>query len=266
MTLRLSPIVDGKEGGETIVFIQGWPDDASLWDEAVAALGSTYRCVRVTLPNFDGTRSVRWGYTTEEIIDALVEVLRDAAKDGPVTLVLHDWGCYWGHPVHHRCPDLVSRVIGLDISPHFKPSIGGALGIVAYQSWLFWAFVFGGALGDWMTRRLAILLKVPDGATRPLTAWMNYPYRNSWADLLTGRAGRLTKGYWPTCPILFLYGEKKLFAFHSASWVEHVKSVGGEVSSLPADHWLMKDPSFVDRIVRWLDRTRTGVVASGAAK
>ena len=90
---------------------------------------------------------------------------------------------------------------------------------------------------------------------------MNYPYRNVWADLFTGRAEKLTKGYWPTCPILFLYGEKKLFAFHSAKWVEHVRSVGGEVSALPADHWLMKDPSFVDRLVSWLGATRTRGVA-----
>jgi pimeloyl-ACP methyl ester carboxylesterase len=238
MTLRLLPTVDGNQDGETIFFIQGWPDNASLWDEAVAALGSTYRCVRVTLPNFDGARSIRKGHTTEEIIAALVEVLREVAKNGPATLVLHDWGCYWGHPVHHRCPELVSRVVGLDIAPHFTPSMGGALGIVAYQSWLYLAFTFGGGLGDWMTRLLAKALKVPDAATRPLTAWMNYPYRNVWADLFSGRARKLTKGYWPTCPILFLYGEKKLFAFHGANWVDHVKSVGGEVSGLPADHWL----------------------------
>src|SRR5262245_18922621 len=84
MTLRLEPIVDGNEAGETLVFFQGWPDTASLWYRAVASLGSTYRCVRVTLPNFAGERAARWGYRTEEIIDALVEVVRDAAKNGPV--------------------------------------------------------------------------------------------------------------------------------------------------------------------------------------
>lgn len=255
MTLRLSPIIDGKEDGKTIVFIQGWPDSAALWDESVAALAPTYRCVRVTLPNFDGGRSARWGYTTEEIIDALVALVRDAAKNGPVTLVLHDWGCYWGHPVHHRCPELVSRVVGLDISPHFKPSIGGALGIIAYQSWLYWAFIFGGALGNWMTRRMAMLMHMPGAKTRPLTARMNYPYRNGFADVFSGHAGKLTKGYWPTCPLLFLYGEKKPFALHSEKWIEYVKSVGGEVGALPAGHWLMADPTFVERLVRWLERT-----------
>lgn len=256
MTLRLDPIVDGNEAGETIVFIQGWPDSASLWDDAVAALAPTYRCVRVTLPNFDGRKSVRWGYTTDEMVDALVDLVRDAAKSGRVTLVLHDWGAYWGHPVHHRVPDLVSRVVSVDVAAHFKPTLRGALGIMAYQSWLFGAFVVGGPVGDWMTRGFARLGHVPDAPHRALTAWMNYPYRNSWADLFSGRAERLTKGYWPTCPLLFVYGEKKPFHFHGKQWVAHVKKVGGEVVGLPSDHWVMNDPSFVGVLVRWLEKTR----------
>ena len=31
-------IVDGPESAETIVFLQGWPDDATLWAPQVAAL------------------------------------------------------------------------------------------------------------------------------------------------------------------------------------------------------------------------------------
>lgn len=265
MTLRLVPVIDGDPSAETIVFIQGWPDNASLWDEAVAALVPTYRCVRVTLPNFDGQHTVRWGHETNEIVDALVEVVREAAKNGPVTLVLHDWGCYWGHPVHHRVPELVSRVVGVDIAPHFKPSAFGALGIVAYQSWLFGAFVLGGAVGNGMTRTFAKLFHVPNAETRPLDAWMNYPYRNVWADLFSGRAAKLTKGYWPTCPILFVYGEKKPFAFHSANWLAHVKKVGGEVVALPVNHWVMSDPSFVSTLVRWLATTRKPQPAATAS-
>jgi len=251
----LEPIIDGNPAGETLVFIQGWPDTAALWDGAVAALGATYRCVRVTLPNFDGRRAVRWGHTTDEIVDALVALVREAAKKGKVTLVLHDWGSYWGHPVHHRCPELVSRVVTVDVAPHFRPSLAGALGIVAYQSWLCGAFFLGGGAGDWMTRRLATLIHVPSAPTRPLTAWMNYPYRNVWGDMVSGRQARLTRGYWPTCPLLFVYGEKKPFAFHSAKWVAHVEKVGGKVVGLPTGHWVMNDPSFVDLLVRWLAET-----------
>jgi pimeloyl-ACP methyl ester carboxylesterase len=256
VSLRLEPIIDGNASGPTIVFIQGWPDDASLWDEAVAAVKSTYRCVRVTLPNYDGHRSARWGYSTDEIVDALSDVVKRAAESGPVTLVLHDWGCYWGHAVHHRHPELVSRVAGFDVAPHFQPSAVGALGIVAYQSWLGWAFALGGPVGNWMTRTFAKTAHVPHAGTRWLDSSMNYPYRNIWLDIASGRVEKLTRGYYPKCPILFAYGRKKPFMFHSDKWIDHVKSVGGEVVALPADHWVMRDRSFVDTLVGWLDRTR----------
>ena len=77
MPLHLDPIITGNEAGETILFVQGWPDDASLWDEAVAAVGGTYRCVRVNLPNYDGRITTRWGYDTEEIVDAIKKALHD---------------------------------------------------------------------------------------------------------------------------------------------------------------------------------------------
>lgn len=255
MSLHLDPIIDGNESGETLVFIQGWPDDASLWDDVVSALGAKYRCVRVNLPNFDGTITTRWGYDTEEIVNAIVALLREVADRRKVTLVLHDWGCYWGHAAHHRCPELVARVAGLDVAPHYKPGPGAMLGIIAYQWWLFGAFVVGGPAGNWMTRRMAKLAHAPAPEER-VDARMNYPYRNIWADLISGRASRLTGGYWPTCPLLFVYGERKPFPFHSREWADHVRRVeGGEVVGLPCGHWVTRHPSFVHVLSHWLDAT-----------
>lgn len=264
MPLHLDPIITGNEAGETILFVQGWPDDASLWDEAVAAVGGTYRCVRVTLPNYDGRITTRWGYDTEEIVQALVALIREIASAGPVTLVLHDWGTYWGHAAHHRCPELVSRVAGLDVAPHYQPDARAVLGIVAYQWWLFGAFMMGGPVGNWMTRRMARLFHAPAPEER-LDARMNYPYRNVWADLFTGRARKLMEGYWPTCPLLFVYGERKPFPFHSEAWVDHVRKVGGEVVGLPCGHWVPRDPGFVPVLTRWL-ASSSGDRDSGAAR
>jgi pimeloyl-ACP methyl ester carboxylesterase len=250
---RLTPIIEGNEAGETLVFIHGWPDDASLWDESVAALRDRYRCVRVTLPNFSGERAVRRGYDTAEVVDALEALVSDAARGEQVTLVLHDWGCYWGHAVHKRRPELVSRLVGLDVSAHFRaPDARTMLGIVAYQWWLLAAFEIGGPVGDAMTRRFAKRAGIPvDGAK--LTSWMNYPYRNFWSDFLAKRDRALFAGYWPTCPILFVYGKNKPFPFHSERWLEHVRKVGGEVVGLPCGHWVPHEPAFVEILRRWLD-------------
>jgi pimeloyl-ACP methyl ester carboxylesterase len=251
MTLRLETLVDGPANGEIILFVQGWPDDASLWDDAVRALSGSYRCVRVNLPNFHGGTTAPRGYTTEEIIEALVALYRTLGAERPFTLVLHDWGCYWGHAAHHRCPELIKRVVGIDVAPHYKPSAKAAAGIVVYHFWLYGAFKVGGSVGTRMTRSFAKLARM----ARPvdeLDSSMNYPYRNIWADIFSGRAQKLLAGYWPKCPLLFIYGERKPFPFHSQAWLDHVKSVGGEVVGLPANHWVMRDPSFVGVLVRWL--------------
>ncbi len=250
--MHLDPIIEGNEHGETLVFVQGWPDDSSLWDEAVAALKDRYRCVRVNMPNYPGGADAPGGCTTEEIVDALVELLRAQGK--PVTLVLHDWGSYWGHAAHHRCPEAVSRLCGIDVAPHFKPNAKEMAAIVAYQSWLFGAFVIGGSVGDWMTRRFAKLGGAP-APEEKIRARMNYPYRNIWLDLFSGRAAKMTKGYWPKLPLLFLYGERKPWNFHSHHWVDHVRSVGGEVVAVPSGHWVPRHPSFVPTLTRWLDAT-----------
>lgn len=254
MTLRLEPIIDGPANRETIVFVQGWPDDASLWDDVVAALSGSYRCVRVNMPNFHGGVTAERGYQTEELVEALVDLYRRVGAERPFTLVLHDWGCYWGHAAHHRCPEVVSRVAGLDVAPHFKPGPKAIAGIMTYQFWLYGAFELGGSVGNWMTRSFAKLAHAPRPAAQ-LDASMNYPYRNIWSDLASGRAQKLTQGYWPKCPLLFVYGKKKPFPFHSSAWIDHVRSVGGEVVGLPCGHWVTTDPSFVGVLTRWLAQT-----------
>jgi pimeloyl-ACP methyl ester carboxylesterase len=237
---------------ETILFIQGWPDDASLWDEAVSALGGKYRCVRATLPNYGGDQTARWGFSTAEIVQAFEDLIRDTSGGRPVMLVMHDWGCYWGHAVHHRHPDLIARIAGVDVSPHYRAStVRAVVGIIAYQWWLLAAFILGGRIGNWMTRSFAKVAKVPVDLAL-VTAWMNYPYRNIWADMLTGRDRKLLDDYWPTCPVLFVYGEKKPFPFHSKAWVDHVRKVGGEVVGLPCGHWVPREPAFVDILRNWL--------------
>jgi pimeloyl-ACP methyl ester carboxylesterase len=252
MTLRLEPTIQGPQHGETIVFIQGWPDDATLWDAHVASLSDRYRCVRTTMPNFDGRRTARWGHDTDEIVDALATMIREASPGAPVTMVLHDWGCFWGYLLHHRHPELAARVAGLDIAPHVEPSPAAMLGIVAYQWWLVAAFLVDGRLGDWMTRSLATAMQAPMRREQ-INSWMNYPYRNVWRAILTGRAKNETANYWPQVPLLFVYGKKKPFPFHSKKWIEHVEGSGGTVVGLDCGHWVPADPRFASILQEWLD-------------
>lgn len=262
VSLRLEPRIEGPETGETLVFIQGWPDDASLWDRHVAALKDRYRCVRLTMPNFDGRRTVRWGYRTDEIVEALAALVREVSPDARVTLILHDWGCFWGHRVHHRYPELVSRVAGIDVAPHVEPGAGAIFGIIAYQWWLIAAFAIGGPIGDGMTRWLAKAIGAPLSREQ-IHSWMNYPYLNAWRELFAG-AGDELKSYWPTCPLLFVYGKEKPFPFHSGAWERHVEENGGRHVGLDCGHWVPVDPGFLPVLAEWLEATG-GAVAGDRA-
>ena len=252
MPVHLKPRFDGDRSKHTIVFLQGWPDDLSLWDESVAALSKDYCCVRVNMPGYGDAE--RGSPTTEEAVDAIVQLIRDVSGGRKVTLVLHDWGSYWGHVAHHRVPELVARVASLDVSPHYRASAKAAIGIVLYQTWLYTAFRIGGSLGDWMTRKMAKIGGAP-GDPNGIHAHQNYPYRNIWSDLFSGRAQKNTKGYWPKIPLLFMYGARKPFPFHSSAWLDHVRSVGGEVVEIPSGHWLMRKPLYLERLRAWLANT-----------
>ena len=105
-----------------------------------------------------------------------------------------------------------------------------------------------------MTRMIAKLFGAPRDRQQ-ITAWMNYPYRNVWGDLLSGRV--TIDDYWPDLPLLLVYGTKKPFPFHSDRWANHVRKVGGEVFGLDCGHWVTEDPAFAEILSRWLEKTRT---------
>jgi len=253
---KLKPIVEGQDQAETLLFVQGWPDDHTLWDELVALLRDRYRCVRVDMPNYGDAEQQRWGYSHEQMVLGLAALVRQVSPGRPVTLVAHDWGAYWGYALHHRHPELVKRIVGLDVAPHFQPSPLEGLFIATYQSWLMAAFVAGGPVGDWMTRGFARVAGTPkQGAA--LHASMNYPYLYTLRDIVTGRIRRTFQGYWPDIPLLFVYGENKPGRFHSQRWLDHVRRrAGNEVVALKeSGHWVTNDPQLSPLVRDWLERT-----------
>lgn len=254
-TPHLNPYSDGPADGDVLFFIQGWPDDHSLWDGLVGALSDRYRCVRVDLPNYPGAEQRRWGYAHEAIVEALVKCIREVSPDKPVTLVAHDWGAYWAYRLHHAHEALVSRIVGLDIAPHIQPKLYEVPLIAAYQLWLASAFVAGGPVGDWMTRRFASIAGAPEQHTA--NAKLNYPYFYTWRDVFTGRAAKALRGYWPDVPLLFAYGVKKPMRFHSDRWLTHVRSrPGNAVLELEkSGHWVTRDPRLSGEVRSWLDET-----------
>lgn len=245
-------VVEGH-GETTLVMVHGWPDTKSLWDGLVDRLKRDYVCARFTLPGFAAgdPRRLR---TLAEIVGLLEAVVDAVSPDKPVTLVLHDWGCYYGYQYYMKNPGRVSRIVGIDIgdvdSKQMRLPFSMALFMVCYQLWLAMAWVIGGRIGDAMTRLMA---RVAEARSEPglVHSGMNYGYYLKYKSALLGRSqGEVL--FDPACPMLFLFGRKKPTMFHSDAFVERLnRTPGSRAVGFDAGHWLMlEQPTEVFREIR----------------
>ena len=258
--------IDGQ-GPQTVVMIHGWPDTHRLWDNTVDALKDRYRCVRFTLPGFDRDKGAR--ATSLADMAALFSTIVDAASpNDAVTLLLHDWGCIFGYEYAAMHPERVARIVGVDIGDHNSSAFHRSLDskakrmIFGYQVWLALAWKLGSvsaALGTAMTRWMARAMKCPTAPDH--VGWfMNYPYAMQWFGLKGGFRGakRVDSGVCLACPLLFIYGKRKPFMFHSKKWADEIAArPHSAVQGLPTGHWVMvQEPQAFNGAVRtWLDKT-----------
>jgi pimeloyl-ACP methyl ester carboxylesterase len=245
------------EGPDSVVMIHGWPDTYRLWDDQVAALRPHIRCVRFTLPGFD-VRQARRAHSLDELVGFFKKVVETVCPEQKVTLMLHDWGCVFGYQFAMRHPDMVSRIVGVDIGDsnskqYLKSlSVASKLAIFIYQSWLAIAWRIGGGLGDRMTKSMARALKCTSDPSL-ISCGMNYPYYIQWTR--THGSYRNTLDIAPTCPMLFIYAERKPFLFHSPAWAQALASrPGNRVVAMDARHWVMRDQplAFNAAVMDWL--------------
>jgi pimeloyl-ACP methyl ester carboxylesterase len=259
--------VDGVEvlvegaGAKAIVMIHGWPDTHRLWDAQVEAMKGHYRCVRFTLPGFEPPapkRGARRAYSLDELIGMIRRVVEQACPGERVILLLHDWGCLFGYQFAMRHPERVERIVGVDIgdagSRENREEMGakGKLMVLAYQLWLAAAWRIGGGIGDAMARWMARAGGCPTDQ-RTIGAQMGYGYAMRWFGVAGGLKG--LKVFKPEVPMLFLYGERKPFMFHSRAWTERLAARPGcRVVPFPTGHWIMvaKPEAFNAAVLGWL--------------
>ena len=251
------PVLIEGSGLDTVLMVHGWPDTHRLWDGQVQALKAEYRCVRFTVPGFE-PGAARRTWTLDELCSFFLRVIDAVSPDAPVTLLLHDWGCYFGYQFYLRHPQRVQRIIGVDVgdarallkeaTPRTK------LLIAAYQNWLALAWRVGGRLGDWMARCMANLAHCPTQEPHR-GAQQAYPYYMTWWAR-EGSYRRAGRAFEPACPMLFIYGTRKPFLFHARAWAERLSQrPGSRVVPLDTGHWVMvEQPEAFNAVVRdWLD-------------
>jgi pimeloyl-ACP methyl ester carboxylesterase len=266
MSTEQSITVDGTEvllqgrGDQVILMLHGWPDTRALWDDTVLALKADHVCARLTLPGF--TRGPASAVSLEEMNQFLRRVINRISPGKPVTLMLHDWGCAFGYEFAIRHPERVARVVAVDVGDHNSPrlqrswSMREKFSVFAYQYWLAIAWkigrIFSPGLGNHMTRAMARWLRCP---TNPdsINYRMNYPYAMQWFGAAAGFK-RAAPVHLPM-PMLYVYGARKPFMFHSPEWLEALAAREGcAVEGLPCGHWVMvsQPEAFQARVRAWL--------------
>jgi pimeloyl-ACP methyl ester carboxylesterase len=266
MTVQgLKLLIEGE--GPTVLLLHGWPDSPVLWDATVAELRDAYRCVRFALPGYDLSQPPR-PVSVDQMCELIAAVADAVSPDEPVTLVLHDWGCFFGYEFAARHRGRVARVVGADIgdtnsgaylkSLTFKQK----LMIAGYQLWLALAWKLGPALPGLANRMTRFMARTIGCRTPPeRMAWqMNYPYAMQWFGSFGGLRGvaRVDRVLGPEIPTLFFFGQYKPFMFHSARWLAQLATTPGcKVQGLEAGHWLMlQQPLDFNQTLRvWLDRS-----------
>jgi len=260
-----------ERGAPNVVFVHGWPDGPdSAWRPVLNLLEPTHRCVTVTLPGYDGADLGLTGHSFERLGALLAGTIRRECGEGGANLLVHDWGSHVGFQCEEQFPELVQKMVVLDVGP---PQFGGrkrnwkllpgmlAMGF-AYQYWLILALlisrvpIVGPLVGDLLARTVAWLTRWGSGLTGAdravppgITAASSYPYLNFQArffrDLLHGAPAvalpRRPLATTPNCAVLFAYGAAKGFAFHAGTWERAVRARtdGSAVQAWDdCEHWL----------------------------
>jgi pimeloyl-ACP methyl ester carboxylesterase len=259
-------LVEG-EGTHVVLMLHGWPDTPALWDETVEALREGYRCVRVCLPGYDLRKPAR-SVSVDAMSGLLRKVVDAVSPHQPVSLLLHDWGCFFGYEFAARHPDRVARVVGVDVGDTGSAAYLKGLSarekrlIAGYQLWLALAWKVG-PWWPWLANRMTRYMARATRCRNPPQdiGWqMNYPYAMQWFGTHGGLRGvaRVERLLGVDMPTLYIYGRRKPFMFHSAAWLDQLaRAPGCEVLALDTGHWVMRQkPIEFNACVRaWLDRS-----------
>ena len=247
-------------------FIHGWPDNKEIWNEQVNFFKENYHCASVDLPHFgENTEGLsRFGYSFEEVAEIVAFSLRRCqAKIGKdkAILVIHDWGSNIGLLIERKYPDLVSKIVAVDVyTENFEISkkelqcAGIYFQYVLILAWLLSVCipVVGRYFGDRMNQVVQDIfqgMKDKTGipyysyyrlnstkiaGTVGLQAFANYMqfyiHLNTYLDFFGMRTptGSRYKTTESKCPVLFIYnGDAPKIKFYKDSTLERQNSTPG---------------------------------------
>merc|ERR1712228_101245 len=267
--------MSGNEEGKPLVFIHGWPDLPSIWNDQIEHLKDDYLCISIELPNFNKNRIQNpWGYTLPNVVKGIANQIQyilqtkyPKYRQEGVTLIIHDWGSAIGQGIISSYPNLVSRAVIVDIGDTMPTQTWkNIIGILSYQGFNIFCFLLPSFIGNKLMRYY--LYKFPQipmveyekkQNEKVLHTGMNYLYFYAWkARIWRIITGDKTKLSVPKIPTFFVSGKWYLGPWHTEEWKQTLlEREDCEFKQYEdAKHWVMKDQCqrFNDEIKTWLDK------------
>ena len=100
--------------GDPVVLVHGWPQHWYCWRHVIPALAERYRVLAIDLRGF-GWSDIAWeGFEKENMADDVAAVLEGMGVDS-VRWIGHDWGGWLGALLALRRPELIERLMVLNI-------------------------------------------------------------------------------------------------------------------------------------------------------
>lgn len=235
-----------------MVFLSGFPDDETSWDQLASNFATSHATLACALPGYsptDKTPVPRWGYSFDQVVDMLRETITTEFGERKIVLVVHDWGSYVGMIYAQRYSDSVEKLVTLDVGMYGPKDMTLKSNLIdlAYKSTLATAFVFRAiglsvfghltcALFPWslvgpcphetkVPPRVSQWFKKPDLA-------MCYPYFHLFKGIATKS---ISMPKFPTMPVLFLYGKNKRIMFHSDKFLNKLNQATDGSTSVAMD-------------------------------
>jgi cis-3-alkyl-4-acyloxetan-2-one decarboxylase len=106
---------NGQTGNEgTLVFVHGNPSSKHLWRHLMQVARAQYRCVAIDhigMGDSDKPKRDEYDFHFEQRVDDLEAFLIARGVNGPVTLIVHDWGGVIGLRFAQRHPQRIQRLV-----------------------------------------------------------------------------------------------------------------------------------------------------------
>lgn len=138
--VRLHYVTGGREDGETLVLLAGFPESWFAWRKMMPLLAGTYRIIAPDLPGQGDSDRPAGGYDTKALAEAVHGLLQQLGVDR-YCMAAHDVGAWVAYPYAALFGGEVRRLVLMDAGiPGI--TLPNALPTNPDRAWRTWHFAF----------------------------------------------------------------------------------------------------------------------------